>query len=129
MSDIHGIVALAAAFAETVTYAAIYVDATGAIRSWNQGAEVLFGHSALDAIGRRADIIVPEPLRDVHWAGFERAVLSPWRGSGSWTPIEPVHADGSPLALEVFLLPLAKSPPESLRGILALFRARDADHR
>jgi PAS domain S-box-containing protein len=54
--------------------AVLFVDCTGVIRLWNRGAETLFGYSAAEAVGRTLDLIVPEPLRAAHWAGFFRAV-------------------------------------------------------
>jgi PAS domain S-box-containing protein len=123
LSERHGSSVLAAAFADDPQCAAIYVDASGTIRSWNCGAERLFGHTAPEAIGQRADIIVPEWQREAHWSGFDRAILGSWRGSVGWGPIEPLHRSGSLLALEVFLLPLCLSSGR-LRGVLALFRAR-----
>jgi PAS domain S-box-containing protein len=123
MSDSYGSSALAAAFAESQDCAAVYVDVGGTIRSWNRGAEIIFGHSAGEAIGRRADLIVPEPLRDMHWAGFNRAVGSPWPGSSAWGPIEPLHRDGHSLTLEVFLVALHTPSPAPAGGLLALFRA------
>ena len=122
MSDMYGISSLAAAFAGNESCAAVYVDVSGTIRSWNRAAEILFGHSAGEAIGRRADLIVPPPLRDMHWAGFNRAVRSPWPGNQSWGPIEPLHRDGYLLTLEVFLIALHTSSPEPAGGLLALFR-------
>jgi PAS domain S-box-containing protein len=121
MSDMYGSSALASAFAEDRNCAAIYVDVSGTIRSWNRAAETLFGYPANEAIGRRADLIVPEPLRDMHWAGFDRAIHSPWPGSSAWGPIEPLHRDGYLLVLEVFLVALHTSAPAG--GLLALFRA------
>jgi len=123
MSDENRLSPLAAAFGENALCAAIYVDKTGTIRSWNRGAEVLLGHSAEQAVGRRADLIVPEPYRAAHWAGFHRALPTSWRGSPGWAPIEPQHRDGSLVSLESFLLPF-EEPPGGLRGILALFRQR-----
>ena len=54
--------------------AIIFADRAGVIRLWNCGAEALFGYSAADAIGYTLDLIVPEPMRAAHWAGFHRAV-------------------------------------------------------
>jgi PAS domain S-box-containing protein len=123
MSDMYGLSALAAAFAEDRNCAAIYVDVGRTIRSWNRAAEIIFGYSAGEAVGRRADLIVPEPLRDMHWAGFDRAVRSPWPGSQAWGPIEPLHRDGHTLALEVFLIALHTVSPAPAGGLLAMFRA------
>lgn len=122
MSDLYGFAALAEALGQNPRSAAIYVDAQGAIRSWNRGAESLFGHTADDAIGRRADLIVPEPFRDAHWTGFNRAIQSSWRGSAEWGPIEGLHKNGQAVPLEVFLLPVDQAAA-GLRGILAIFRS------
>jgi len=126
MFDAYGIDALSSAIAPNSRLAAIFVDAGGTIRSWNRGAEVLFGHTAAEAIGRRADLIVPEPLRDAHWSGFDRAVRSSWRGSAGWDPIAPQHRNGEPVAVEVLLLPIARTE-NALQGVLALFRPRSDD--
>lgn len=59
------------------TRAVIETDVEGLIRRWDAGAESLFGHRAGDALGRPVDLIVPEPLRAAHWAGFRRAMREP----------------------------------------------------
>lgn len=50
--------------------AVIYADRDGMIRLWNAGAERIFGFSADEAQGQSLDIIIPERLRDRHWAGY-----------------------------------------------------------
>ena len=52
-------------------------DTAGVIVRWDEGAEDLFGHSAQMALGRRVDFIIPEHLREAHWAGFSRAMKEP----------------------------------------------------
>jgi PAS domain S-box-containing protein len=54
--------------------AIIFADCAGVIRLWNRAAEAMFGHGAAEAIGQTLDLIVPEPYRVAHWAGFSRAV-------------------------------------------------------
>lgn len=54
--------------------AIVFADCDGIIRVWNRGAETLFGYTAAEAIGRSLDLIVPEPFRAAHWAGFSRAI-------------------------------------------------------
>ncbi len=56
--------------------AIIMADVTGSITYWNQSAEQLFGHSASEAIGQSLELIIPEDLRERHWAGFHQAVAS-----------------------------------------------------
>ena len=55
----------------------IGTDTAGVIQRWDEGAEELFGHPAAVALGRKVDFIVPEHLRDAHWAGFHRAMKEP----------------------------------------------------
>ena len=61
---------------EQMADAMIYSDKEGIIRSWNAAAEALFGYPKDDAIGQSLDLIIPEHLRDAHWAGFNRAMES-----------------------------------------------------
>lgn len=56
--------------------AVVVADADGVIRSWNDGAASLFGHSAVAAIGAKLDLIVPPEYRARHWHGFHAAVAA-----------------------------------------------------
>ena len=105
--------------------AVILADAAGAIRAWNRGAEVLFGHPAEIALTRRVDLVVPADYRDMHWAGFNRAMGSRWRGHDSWGDIDGLHRDGNLVALQVLLTPM-RSGDGLVGGVLAMFRRRPA---
>ena len=59
---------------ESMSEALIFADVAGVIRLWNPGAEFIFGYAAAEAIGRSLDLIIPEKLREAHWAGFDRAI-------------------------------------------------------
>ena len=61
---------------EQMADAMIYSDKEGIIRGWNAAAEALFGYPKEDAIGQSLELIIPEHLRDAHWAGFNRAMAS-----------------------------------------------------
>jgi PAS domain S-box-containing protein len=122
MAEYHGTAALARAVAFDERCATIFVDATGTIQTWNRAAELIFGYNADEAIGQRADLIVPAELREHHWRGFHRAVASSWPGSAAWGPIEPRHRSGRPIMLEVFLIGICESPAAPLAGIVSLFR-------
>jgi len=116
----HG--ALVSALDRNRCAAIVYADASGRIMFWNAGAEAIFGHSPAEALGRQVDLIVPEDHREMHWAGFHRAMGAAWRGSAAWSPIEGLHKDGRMVSLEVFLTPMQEED-DAAKGALAIFRA------
>ena len=61
---------------EATSDAIIFASADGVIRLWNRGAELLFGHSATDAIGQSLDLIIPERLRAAHWQAFDHSLAT-----------------------------------------------------
>jgi nitric oxide dioxygenase len=113
--------ALGAALAGNRHSAIIYAEPDGGIGFWNAGAEALFGFSPEEALDKRIDLIVPDEYRTMHWAGFERAVGSAWRGSPAWGPVEGLHKNGGRVAVEVFLVPIQEAD-ERVVGVLAFFR-------
>jgi len=54
---------LLVAVVESSNDAIITKNSDGTITSWNRGAEVLYGYSAADAVGRNISLIVPPELR------------------------------------------------------------------
>lgn len=58
-------------------HAVVTVGTQGVIRTWDKGAEMLFGHDATEAVGQSLDLIVPPELAEAHWEGFHRAVAEP----------------------------------------------------
>jgi PAS domain S-box-containing protein len=68
--------ALCQSIVETASEAIIFAGTDGVIRLWNRGAELLFGHSANEAIGQSLDLIIPERLRAAHWEAFDRSLKS-----------------------------------------------------
>jgi PAS domain S-box-containing protein len=60
----------------TTVTGVVLADTSGCITSWDGGAEQLFGHRAADAVGATLDLIVPPDHREVHWAGFRRAMAT-----------------------------------------------------
>jgi PAS domain S-box-containing protein len=57
-----------------IAEAVIYADRDGVIRAWNDGASVIFGFTAAEAIGQNLDLIIPERLREAHWRGYHAAI-------------------------------------------------------
>ena len=102
--------------------AIIFSDCAGVIRLWNHGAETLFGHSAEEALGLTLDLIVPEPHRAAHWAGFFRAVQ---QGRFAQDDVlltsRALTKDGRVVAVELSAA-IIWSPPGSVAGILAIGR-------
>ena len=58
-------------------HAVIAADVEGVITWWSAGAEEMFGYPAVEVVGRRVDLIIPEHLREAHWQGFGRAMRNP----------------------------------------------------
>src|SRR5205823_6286443 len=49
---------------------------TGHIVRWNRAAEKMFGYTAAEAIGQSIEILMPEPIAQLHRNGLERYVRS-----------------------------------------------------
>jgi PAS domain S-box-containing protein len=64
--------ALLAAIVETSSDAIVSKTLDGRITSWNAGAELIFGYSAEEAVGRSIDMIVPFEQRDEERSLLER---------------------------------------------------------
>jgi len=126
MSTLMHFEALGAALGGDRHSAVIYAQANGVIVFWNAGAEVLFGHTPGDVLGKGVDLIVPEEYRAMHLAGFARAMGAAWRGSDSWGPVEGLHKNGKRVALEVFLTPIQEADGHA-SGVLGLFRVPTRD--
>ena len=107
--------------------AIIFSDCAGVIRLWNHGAETLFGHSAGEAIGQTLDLIVPEPYRAAHWAGFFRAVeQGRFAQDEALLTSRALTKDGRAIAVELSAS-IIWNPPDRVAGILAI--GRDVTNR
>jgi len=107
--------------------AVVFADRDGIIRLWNAAAEVMFGHSAADAIGHSLDIIIPEEFRERHWTGYRRALAAgATKYAGRSLPTRSMKADG-----EAFYVELSFSIIRDAAGatIGALAHARDINER
>lgn len=73
----------------------VVADTDGVISWWSEGAELLFGHTPADAVGRTLDLIVPEAYREAHWAGFRKAIATgECRLDRAATNLPVLHRDG-----------------------------------
>ncbi|MEP5154971.1 ATP-binding protein [Planktotalea sp.] len=84
--------------------AVVVSDNTGKITDFNNAAEQIFGHKAEDVIGKDlGNIIVPEHLRELHFAGMKRMRESGERrvvGHGR-VQLEAMRSDGSLFPVEL----------------------------
>jgi PAS domain S-box-containing protein len=82
--------------------AVVFADTAGVIRYWNAAAERIFGFTAGDALGSNLDIIIPEPFRQRHWAGYERALAAgETKYRGQSLPTKAQKADGTEFYVEL----------------------------
>lgn len=91
-----------ASIAQATADAIVCADAQGRITFWNGAAQVLFGHTREEAVERSLDLIIPERLRERHWAGFAHVA----RGGAprlSGRPVEVLarHRSGAEITVEV----------------------------
>jgi PAS domain S-box-containing protein len=108
--------------------AIIFADCAGVICLWNPGAEALFGYSAAEAVGHTLDLIVPEPYRPAHWAGFSRAVQQGCFAKD--TAVQTSRAltkDGRSITVELSAA-LIWSPAGQVQGSMAIGRDVTARH-
>jgi PAS domain S-box-containing protein len=102
--------------------AILVADKDGVIRFWNSGAELLFGHSAEEAVGQSLDLIIPENLRRRHWEGYERVMASgetKYQTGLLATPGQ--RKDGSRVSLE-FSMVLLRDGAGALQGVASIMR-------
>jgi len=93
---------LATRIATATSDAIVCADAEGRITFWNAAAQALFGYARDEAVGQSLDLIVPDRLRERHWAGFRRVVqgAAP-RHLGKPVGVEARHKSGVEIAVEV----------------------------
>jgi PAS domain S-box-containing protein len=92
--------------------AVVIADPDGVIVFWNDAATSLFGWSAADATGRSLDLIIPERLRDRHWAGYRKVMETGHTDYGSrLLEVPAVHEDGHAMSV-AFTVTLLMHPGE-----------------
>lgn len=98
--------------------AVLTVDRSGVITGWNAGAERMYGHRTLDAVGRSVDLILPEDQRR-HARERREASLAP----GEVLTYESTRRtqDGRQLRVQVAQTPVANDAREPT-GVMLLER-------
>ena len=107
---------------EGMTEAVIVSDPAGVITFWNRGAEVMFGHSAGDAVGQSLDLIIPERFRARHWEGY-RTVMSTGvtRYGQQLLAVPAIRKDGRRISIE-FSIILLRDDSDAPAGAAAIVR-------
>ena len=54
----------------------MFADANGIIRLWNAAAERIFGFTKAESVRKPLNLIIPERLRQHHWTGFKKVMVS-----------------------------------------------------
>lgn len=111
------------ALVDSVADAVVASDTQGRIVLWNAGAERIFGFSGAEALGQSLDIIIPEPLRARHWAGYDAALASGHShyGAGDLLAVPGLHKDGHRFSLE-FTITMLKGEDGKVRALIAVLR-------
>jgi PAS domain S-box-containing protein len=88
----------------------------------NPGAERLFGYSSAEAVGRSLDLIIPERLRQRHWVGYRRVMVTGETryGTGDVLSVPAARKDGTTISVEFTIYPLRSGA--RLAGMAALLR-------
>jgi PAS domain S-box-containing protein len=103
--------------------AVIYADGEGTILFWNRGAERIFGYMEGEALGQPLDMIVPEKLRQRHWAGYLATMRTGQTryGAGDMLAVPAVRKNGSRVSIEFTILPF-RDDDGRMVGIAAVLR-------
>jgi PAS domain S-box-containing protein len=102
--------------------AIIVADREGVIRFWNAAAEATFGHTASEVVGQSLDVIIPEPLRARHWAGYDGVMASGETKYGAdLLKVPALHRSGRRLSIE-FRVSLLRDDHGAVAGIAAFLR-------
>ena len=107
---------------EVIGDAVVVADTSGAINLWNPAAERLFGFTQAEALGNSLDLIIPERLRERHWAGYRKTMATgETRYSHDVLRVPAVHKDGRALSI-AFTVGMLCGPQHKVTGIVAVIR-------
>lgn len=103
--------------------AVVVADPAGTIIFWNDASTRLFGWPADEAVGQTLDLIIPERLRDRHWAGYRETMATGETSYGDrLLEVPALHRDGRRLSI-AFTVTLMHEPGETQpSAIVAVIR-------
>ncbi len=107
---------------EALGDAVIICDCDGVIRLWNAAAERLFGFTPAEALGGSLDLIIPERLRERHWAGFAQTMATgQTRYQHDVLRVPAMHKDRRTLSI-AFTVGLLLGAQRTVTGLVAVIR-------
>ena len=103
--------------------AVIFADHQGLVRLWNMGAEVMFGYTADEVIGKNLELIIPERLRQRHNEGYAKTMQTGETryGGGELLAVPAIRKDGTRISIE-FSIALLKDDAGKVLGAIAVLR-------
>jgi PAS domain S-box-containing protein len=102
--------------------AVVVSDRNGVIVFWNHAAEEMFGYSAAEATGQSLDLIIPEPFRASHWAGYQAVMSSGVTRYGrDLLAVPAMRKDNRRISLE-FSIVLLRDDGGEVAGAAAIIR-------
>ena len=103
--------------------AIVAADREGKIVFWNPGATRIFGYTNAEVLGRSLDVIIPERLRQRHWDGYRRVMITGETryGEGDVLAVPAIKKDGSQISVEFTIIFLRTKTGETV-GLAAIMR-------
>ena len=108
--------------------AIVAADRDGIIRFWNPGATRIFGFAESEALGQSLDLIIPDRLRERHWAGWQQVIATGQSryGAADLLAVPGVRQDGTTVSVEFTIHPVRDAGGQ-LVGLAATMR--DVTHQ
>lgn len=102
--------------------AVIVADREGVIRLWNRGAQMIFGFSPAEALGRSLHLIIPEKLRQRHDQGYRKVMQSGrTKYAAELLAVPAINKAGARLSVE-FTVILLRDQQDHIAGAAAIIR-------
>jgi PAS domain S-box-containing protein len=103
--------------------AVLICDPAGIVRYWNRAAERVFGFPVTEALGASLNLIIPERLRDRHWAGWDKTMATGVTryGEGQLLAVPALHKDGRWISIE-FSIQLLEDAGGQIEWVAAIVR-------
>ncbi len=99
--------------------AIVSADGEGRLRSWNRGAERMFGWQADEVIGKPLTVIVPERFRALHAEGIARVGRTGRsKLAGSVVELTGLHRDGREFPIELSIGAWTSSEGLAFSGVM-----------